>query len=153
MQHFLYHNTNAKSDDLFTLFIYTTTWPLHYFCYCRRREDCLCTGQSLEPLVEGAPGPRREPGTFRTPRKGPDHYPSWEVFAYNATIVDVYVPREFPGFSIRNRAPPSNNQGHWQRTVGGLLYVSHTELYTPNQATCSNHVGVNTVAQDNLYNR
>jgi hypothetical protein len=33
------------------------------------------------PLVAGAPGPRREPATFLTERKGPNHYPSWEVVA------------------------------------------------------------------------
>jgi hypothetical protein len=46
--------------------------------------------------VAGAPGPLREPGTFPTARKGPDHYLSWEVVAYNATLVDVYeyMPQE-----------------------------------------------------------
>jgi hypothetical protein len=34
----------------------------------RRGHHC-CTGQSLQPLVEGAPWPRREPGTIRTARK------------------------------------------------------------------------------------
>jgi hypothetical protein len=58
-------------------------------------EDCLCTGQSSQPIVTEAPGPRREPGTVRTARKGPDHYPSWEVVAYNATIVDGSFP-DFP---------------------------------------------------------
>jgi hypothetical protein len=32
-------------------------------------------------IVAGAPGPRCEPGTFRTAVKGPDHCPSWEVVA------------------------------------------------------------------------
>jgi hypothetical protein len=52
--------------------------------------------------VTRAPGPRREPGTFLVARKGPDHYPSWEVVADNATLMDVYMHREFPGFFIRN---------------------------------------------------
>jgi hypothetical protein len=41
--------------------------------------------------VAGAPGPRRRPGTFRTAVKDPDHYPSWEVVAYRATLMDVYI--------------------------------------------------------------
>jgi hypothetical protein len=32
-------------------------------------------------IVAGGPGPRREPGTFPTAGKGPDHYLSWEVVA------------------------------------------------------------------------
>jgi hypothetical protein len=31
-------------------------------------------------------------------KKGPDHYPSWEVVVYNATLVDVYMPQEFADF-------------------------------------------------------
>jgi hypothetical protein len=43
----------------------------------------LCTDQSsITILVAGAPGLRREPGTFPTGGKGPDHYtPSWEGVA------------------------------------------------------------------------
>jgi hypothetical protein len=62
--------------------------------------------------VAGAPGPRREPGTSLTAGKGPNHYPSWEVVANNAILVDVYMPQEFRGFSDRHRAPPSNDLGH-----------------------------------------
>jgi hypothetical protein len=31
--------------------------------------------------VAGAPGPRRELGTFPSGGKGPDHYPCWEIVA------------------------------------------------------------------------
>jgi hypothetical protein len=46
----------------------------------------LCTEQSsISTSGKLTPGPRREPGTFRVARNGPDHYPIWEVVARLAT--------------------------------------------------------------------
>jgi hypothetical protein len=68
--------------------------------------------------VAGAPGPRREPGTFRTAVKGPDHYPSWEVVANNATLMDVYMPQEFADFlpphGSPQQRPGATDQLQWE---------------------------------------
>jgi hypothetical protein len=50
------------------------------------RRISLCTEQSsITTCGKFTPGPRREPGTFCVARKGPDHYPSWEIVAWTAT--------------------------------------------------------------------